>query len=142
MTSQDTNTDADEVARFEALAARWWDPQGAFKALHDINPLRLAFVEGGAGLAGRRVLDVGCGPGALLGELVARVGAERVAGVDPAEGFVAAARDRYPGTVVHQATAEQLPFGDNTFDAALAQLVVHFMSDPVSYTHLTLPTKA
>ncbi len=79
-----------------------------------------------------RVLDVGCGPGALLGELVARVGAERVAGVDPAEGFVAAARDRHPGTLVSQATAEHLPFEGHSFDAALAQLVVHFVSDPVA----------
>lgn len=80
----------------------------------------------------RRVLDVGCGPGALLSELVARVGAELVAGVDPSEGFVAAARDRHPGTLVRQATAEQLPFEDHSFDVALAQLVVHFMSDPVA----------
>lgn len=80
---------------------------------------------------GWRVLDVGCGPGALLGELVSRVGADRVAGVDPAEGFVAAALDRHPGTLVRQASAEQLPFDDDSFDAVLAQLAVHFMSNPV-----------
>jgi len=79
-----------------------------------------------------RVLDVGCGPGALLGELVARVGADQVVAADPADGFVAAALDRHPGTSVHRAAAEQLPFDDDSFDAALAQLVVHFMSNPVA----------
>ncbi|MGI9621442.1 MAG: class I SAM-dependent methyltransferase [Acidimicrobiales bacterium] len=78
------------------------------------------------------MLDVGCGLGALLSELVARVGADQVVGVDPAQGFVAAALDRHPGTLVRQTTAEQLPLGDQSFDAALAQLVVHFMTDPVA----------
>jgi len=81
---------------------------------------------------GQRVLDVGCGPGALTAELVARLGAGAVAAVDPSEPFVAAARARYPGVDVHLAPAERLPFGDGTFDAVLAQLVVHFMSDPVA----------
>jgi SAM-dependent methyltransferase len=80
---------------------------------------------------GQRALDVGCGPGALTAELVARLGPGRVAAVDPSEPFVAAARERFPGVEVRQATAEQLPFADGRFDAALAQLVVHFMSDPV-----------
>lgn len=82
--------------------------------------------------AGQRVLDVGCGPGALTTELVARLGADSVAAVDPSEPFVAAARERHPGVSVHRAAAEELPFGDDEFDAALAQLVVHFMSDPVA----------
>ena len=82
--------------------------------------------------AGQRVLDVGCGPGALTAELVARLGAASVAAVDPSEPFVAAARERHPGVDVRQASAEQLPFPDDAFDAALAQLVVHFMSDPVA----------
>jgi SAM-dependent methyltransferase len=86
-----------------------------------------------AGVAvGQRVLDVGCGPGALTAELAARVGAAAVAAVDPSEPFVAAARARNPGVEVQQASAEQLPFPDATFDAALAQLVVHFMADPVA----------
>jgi SAM-dependent methyltransferase len=80
---------------------------------------------------GQRALDVGCGPGALTGELVARLGASAVAAVDPSGSFVAATRKRYPGVNVLQATAERLPFPDGAFDAALAQLVVHFMSDPV-----------
>lgn len=82
--------------------------------------------------AGQRVLDVGCGPGALIAELVSRVGAGAVVAVDPSESFVAAARERNPGVLVEQASAESLPFRDGEFDAALAQLVVHFMSDPVA----------
>jgi len=85
-----------------------------------------------AGIArGQRVLDVGCGPGALTGELVRRVGAANVSAVDPSEPFVAAARERHPGVDVRRASAEDLPFPDRTFDAALAQLVIHFMADPV-----------
>jgi SAM-dependent methyltransferase len=75
---------------------------------------------------------VGCGPGALTGELVRRLGADAVAAVDPSESFVAAARERNPGVDVRLAPAEQLPFADDSFDAALAQLVVHFMTDPVA----------
>ena len=82
--------------------------------------------------SGQRVLDVGCGPGALTTELVSRVGPGGVSAVDPSEPFVAAARERNPGVDVLQASAERLPFPDRTFDAALAQLVVHFMADPVA----------
>jgi ubiquinone/menaquinone biosynthesis C-methylase UbiE len=82
--------------------------------------------------AGQRVLDVGCGPGALTAELVGRVGPGAVAAVDPSESFVSAARARNPGVEVLRAPAERLPFPDRAFDAALAQLVVHFMSDPVA----------
>src|SRR5450631_1326836 len=81
---------------------------------------------------GQRVLDVGCGPGALTAELVTRLGAAAVSAVDPSEPFVAAARVRNPGVEVLWASAEQLPFPDRSFDAALAQLVVHFMTDPVA----------
>ena len=78
---------------------------------------------------GQRVLDVGCGPGALTSELVVR-GAQ-VSGVDPSPQFVAAALERNPGADIREASAEELPFDDGEFEAALAQLVVHFMSDPV-----------
>jgi SAM-dependent methyltransferase len=81
--------------------------------------------------AGQAVLDVGCGPGALTGELVRLLGSASVSAVDPSETFVAAARERHPGVSVQRAAAEQLPFADQVFDAALAQLVVHFMTDPV-----------
>jgi SAM-dependent methyltransferase len=81
---------------------------------------------------GQRVIDVGCGPGALTAELVTRLGPGKVAAVDPSEPFVAAVRARNPGVDVRQASAEHLPFPERAFDAALAQLVVHFMSDPVA----------
>jgi SAM-dependent methyltransferase len=80
---------------------------------------------------GQRVLDVGCGPGALTAELVRQLGPDAVSAVDPSEPFVAAAQQRHPGVSVECAAAEHLPFGDQAFDAALAQLVVHFMADPV-----------
>ena len=82
--------------------------------------------------AGQHVLDVGCGPGALTTELVRRLGPAAVSAVDPSESFVAAARVRHPDVDVHQAAAEELPFEDDVFGAALAQLVVHFMADPVA----------
>jgi SAM-dependent methyltransferase len=82
--------------------------------------------------AGQRVLDVGCGPGALTTELVDRLGPGAVSAVDPSEPFVEAARERHPGVDVRRASAEQLPFADGEFDAALAELVVHFMDDPVA----------
>jgi SAM-dependent methyltransferase len=86
-----------------------------------------------AGVApGRRVLDVGCGPGALTAELVARLGPDVVAAVDPSAPFVEAVRVRHPGVDVRQAPAEVLPFADEAFDITLAQLVVHFMTDPVA----------
>jgi SAM-dependent methyltransferase len=82
--------------------------------------------------SGDRALDVGCGPGALTTELVTRLGAGSVAAVDPSESFVAAARARHTGVDVRRASAEALPYADRAFDAALAQLVVHFMTDPVA----------
>jgi SAM-dependent methyltransferase len=95
-------------------------------------PLAPQFADFAAVAAGQRALDVGCGTGALTAELVSRVGPAAVSAVDPSEPFVAAARERYPGVTVRRAAAEQLPFEDQAFDAALAQLVVHFMADPVA----------
>ena len=80
--------------------------------------------------AGQRVLDVGAGPGALTAELVARVQAGAVSAVEPSASFVDALRARQPGVDVRQGFAESLPYDDDEFDAALAQLVVHFMRDP------------
>jgi SAM-dependent methyltransferase len=76
----------------------------------------------------QRVLDVGCGPGALTAELVSR--GANVSAVDPSPQFVAAARERNPSADVREAGAEDLPYADDEFEAALAQLVVHFMADP------------
>jgi len=94
-------------------------------------PLAPQLADFAAIVAGQRVLDVGCGPGALTGELVRRLGPAAVSAVDPSEPFVAAARERHPGVSVQRAAAEQLPFEAQEFDAVLAQLVVHFMADPV-----------
>jgi SAM-dependent methyltransferase len=84
-----------------------------------------------AGVApGQRVLDVGCGAGALTTVLAAIVGAENVAGVDPSEPFVAAARKRLPSADLRVGPAEALPFEDDAFDTAVSQLVFHFVDDP------------
>ena len=95
-------------------------------------PLAPLFADFAGIAAGQRVLDVGCGPGALVAELVERVGTASVSAVDPSESFVEAVRERHPDVEVRQATAEALPFPDDVFDASLAQLVVHFMTDPVA----------
>ncbi|MDI6102715.1 class I SAM-dependent methyltransferase [Actinoplanes sp. NEAU-A12] len=79
-----------------------------------------------------RALDVGCGTGALTAELVRSLGAGAVSATDPSRAFVAAFRARFPDIEVQDAPAERLPFPGGHFDAALAQLVVHFMSDPVA----------
>jgi len=96
------------------------------------TPLAPLFADFAGVQGGQRALDVGCGPGALTGVLVERLGAEAVKAVDPSESFVAAVRDRYPDVDVGRAPAEDLPFADEEFDLALAQLVVHFMADPVA----------
>jgi SAM-dependent methyltransferase len=96
------------------------------------EPLAPRFADFAGVDTGQRVLDVGCGPGALTTELVGRLRPGNVSAVDPSEPFVAAARERHPGVSVQRAAAEELPFEDRAFDAALAQLVVHFMADPVA----------
>jgi SAM-dependent methyltransferase len=78
---------------------------------------------------GRRLLDVGCGPGSLATALAAVVGAENVSAVDPSEPFAETCRERLPGADVRVAAAEELPFADDSFDGAFAQLVVNFMTD-------------
>jgi SAM-dependent methyltransferase len=94
-------------------------------------PLAAVFADFAGVVDGQRVLDVGCGTGALTAELVSRVGPAAVTAVDPSEPFVAAVQERHPAVDVRLAAAEQLPFGENAFDVALAQLVVHFMTHPV-----------
>jgi SAM-dependent methyltransferase len=80
---------------------------------------------------GQRVLDVGCGTGALSAELADRVGGEHVAGIEPSAGFAAACMQRVPGADVRVGPAEELPWPSRRFDAALAQLVVSFLADPL-----------
>lgn len=84
------NVDQNEIAKFEALASRWWDPTSEFRPLHDINPLRLNYIDERAPLAGKRVLDVGCG-GGLLSEGMARRGAH-VTGIDMGEAPLSVAK--------------------------------------------------
>lgn len=91
-------------------------------------PLAPLFANVAGVTAGQRALDVGCGTGALTGELVRRVGAGRVAGCDPSP-LLETCRARHPGTDLRAGVAEDLPFGDASFDVTLAQLVLHFVSD-------------
>jgi SAM-dependent methyltransferase len=111
------NIPADAYARF---MGRFSEPLAAQFA--DLARLR----------AGHRALDVGCGPGALTARLVERLGPEAVSAIDPSAPFVAAIRARFPEVDARSGAAEQLPFPDDTFDATFAQLVVHFMADPVT----------
>lgn len=102
---------------YDRLVGRYGSPLGT--ALSDFAGVR----------TGMRALDVGCGPGALAGVLVQRLGAQHVCAADPSQPFVAACRARLPGVEVVLAPAEALPFADASFDAVLCQLVVNFMRD-------------
>ena len=95
------------------------------------RPLAAGFADWLDLAPGQRAIDVGCGPGALTGVLVERLGADQVAAVDPSASFVEACRERFPEVDVQRGTAEALPHGDDSFDVAAACLVVHFMADPV-----------
>jgi SAM-dependent methyltransferase len=96
------------------------------------EPLAAKFADVAGVRTGQRALDVGCGTGALTAQLVDRAGADAVCAIDPSDSFVAAVRARFPDVDVRPGTAEQLPFADHAFDVTLAQLVVHFMADPVA----------
>jgi 2-polyprenyl-6-hydroxyphenyl methylase/3-demethylubiquinone-9 3-methyltransferase len=90
MSQSARNVDAAEIAKFEALAERWWDPKSEFRPLHDINPLRLNYIDERVGLKGKKVIDIGCG-GGLVSEGMARRGAT-VTGIDLGEAPLAVAR--------------------------------------------------
>ena len=94
------------------------------------RPLALAFVDFAGVMPGMRVLDVGCGPGALTSVLADRLGPEGVVAADPSEPFVEACRRALPGVEVVSAGGERLPFANDSFDASLSQLVVNFMQEP------------
>lgn len=94
------------------------------------RPLAAMLAETAGLTAGQVALDVGCGPGALTAELVRRLGADGVTAVDPSPPFVDECRRRNPGVEVLVGRAESLPFDDRRFDATLAQLVLHFVTDP------------
>ena len=112
---------------FEVAAEAYGRFMGRFS-----EPLAVSFADLVDVRRGQRALDVGCGPGALTSVLAERLGGSSVAAVDPSESFVAACRSRVPGADVRRAAAEQLPFADADFDRCLANLVVHFMADPVA----------
>jgi 2-polyprenyl-6-hydroxyphenyl methylase / 3-demethylubiquinone-9 3-methyltransferase len=129
------NVDPAEISKFDAAAPRWWDPDGEFRPLHDLNPARLDYIEARAGLAGRRVLDVGCG-GGLLAEGMARRGA-KVIGIDLSPGALDVARlHALEGRVTvdyRQVTAETLAESDRgTFDLVTCLEMLEHVPDPAS----------
>lgn len=131
------NVDSAEIAKFESLAETWWDPHGKFKPLHDINPLRLNFIDERAGLRGKRVVDVGCG-GGILSEAMARRGAH-VLGIDMADAPLAVARIHqrdHGGELAleyQRETAEELAEREaGTFDAVTCLEVLEHVPDPAS----------
>ena len=111
---------------FEVAADAYDSFMGRFSRLLSPQMADLAGVR-----AGQDALDVGCGTGALTRVLIERLGPDHVTAVDPSQAFVTAARERFPEVRVEHGSAESLPFADESFDVAIAQLVVHFMTDPV-----------
>ncbi len=107
------------------------DAYGRFMGQYS-EPLAVQFVELSDVRRGQHALDVGCGPGAVTAQLVKRLGSAGVAAIDPSAPFVAAMDARFPDVDVRLGVAEHLPYPDDSFDLALAQLVVHFMTDPVA----------
>lgn len=130
------NIDRSEIAKFEQLANRWWDPHSEFKPLHEINPLRLDYIDRRVGgLAGKRVLDVGCG-GGILAEAMASRGAD-VVGIDAAEGPLAVARLHQLESGVEvdyrQTTAEQLAAVEGAgFDVVTCLEMLEHVPEPAS----------
>ena len=119
-----TDPAADVCQNFVASADSYDRLMGRY-----LPSLAPAFADAAGIRPGMRVLDVGCGPGGLTQELVARVGADAVAGIDPSPPFVRACRERNPGVDVREGVAEALPFDDDSFDATVSSLVVGFLSD-------------
>lgn len=142
-----TTIDPAEVAKFEAMAAEWWDPAGKFKPLHMLNPVRLAYITTQIAtefdrdltapqpFAGLRILDIGCG-GGLLSEPMARLGAE-VVGADAAARNIPVARlhAEQSGLTIdyRHTTAEALVAEGASFDAVLNMEVVEHVADPLAY---------
>lgn len=129
------NIDPEELRKFDALAARWWDPDGEFRPLHAMNPARLQFIERHAPLSGKSVIDVGCG-GGILAEAMAKAGAH-VTGIDMAEGGLAAARHHATeGELTinyQQATAETFAANHaGQYDVATCMELLEHVPDPGS----------
>lgn len=135
MTSTAHNVDPGEIAKFESLATRWWDPTSEFKPLHDINPLRLSYIRKRVSLPGSRILDVGCG-GGILAEALAGEGA-RVTGIDMGEAPLSVAKLHLleSGLEVdyQQTTAESLASeAPESFDAVTCLEMLEHVPDPAS----------
>ncbi len=146
MTTQST-IDPSEVAKFEAMAAEWWDPNGKFKPLHMLNPCRLDYITAQIGaefgrdlktalpFKGLRILDIGCG-GGLLSEPMARLGAD-VVGADAAAGNIPVAQvhAEKSGLVIdyRHTTAEDLAAKGEQFDVILNMEVVEHVADPLAF---------
>lgn len=129
------NVDHNEINKFAALAARWWDPHSEFKPLHEINPLRLHYIDRRANLAGKRVVDIGCG-GGILSEAMAQRGAQ-VMGIDMGEAPLAVARLHQHESGVNvdyqQMTAEQLAHeAPASFDVVTCMEMLEHVPDPAS----------
>ena len=135
MSEQHINVDHGEIAKFEKLAARWWDPNSEFKSLHDINPLRLNYIDTLASLKGKRVLDIGCG-GGLLTEGMAQRGAD-VTGIDMGRAplNVAKLHKLESGLDIdyRQTTAEQLALTQpESFDVVTCLEMLEHVPDPAA----------
>lgn len=128
-----SNADVQELARFDAISASWWDPNGPFRPLHDLNPVRLAYIAERQPLKGARVADIGCG-GGILTEALARAGANAV-GLDLADEAIAAAREHaqtsalqidYRAVAVEDLAAQQ----PGSFDAVVCMEMLEHVPDP------------
>ena len=147
MQAAQSTIDPDEVAKFEAMAAEWWDPNGKFKPLHMLNPCRLDYIttqiaeefdrnlNGKQPFEGLRILDIGCG-GGLLSEPMARLGAD-VVGADAAGGNLPVARvhAEQSGLTIdyRHTTAEAMAADGEQFDAVLNMEVVEHVADPLTF---------
>ena len=136
MSHSTQNVDSQEVAKFEAVSSEWWDPSGAFRTLHEINPLRLEYVrQRVGGLAGKRIVDVGCG-GGILTESMAEQGAI-VTGIDAGDAPLSAAREHQSisGLTVEYIQAVPEAFAKthaNKFDVVTCMELLEHVPNPAS----------
>lgn len=135
MTTARDNVDPAEVAKFDSLASRWWDPEGEFRPLHEINPLRLDWIRQHAKLKDARVVDIGCG-GGILAEAMAAANAT-VTGIDMADGPLAVARlhqhESNAKIDYRQATAEEMAASEaGTYDIVTCLEMLEHVPDPAA----------